>query len=339
LRPLDQIGDHGSIEYDLRQRVSSALLPRLDVISADAVAIFPQAAASVSSGDQAIGVAEALARQLIRVIDTGRPDPDGGGLSELRAMALARAVSIEDLFALAYHVERSMLDELALDPEIGVTSEAWPAVAQFIRRGAFDLLGAIAAQSASEAGSAAMVDRLTTLQTRPLFDTVLAKEADRAGRFGYALALGLFDVDHLSALNERHGRVIGDRILERLGVLIRQYLRQHDWVARHGDDSVAVLLTRSDADHAEELADQIRTTIEERLSFTDHRSGTRVPVTVSVGVVHISGTAGMLIDPEQLRLDAETALRRAKELGRNRVVREESSASASRALPRSWPSV
>ena len=94
----------------------------------------------------------------------------------------------------------------------------------------------------------------------------------------------------------------------------------------------------SDADHADELADKVRTTVEERLSFTDHRTNDLVPVTVSAGIVHIAGTGGTLVDPEQLRLDAETALQRAKELGRNRVVLVEGSPSASRALPRNSPS-
>jgi diguanylate cyclase (GGDEF)-like protein len=121
-------------------------------------------------------------------------------------------------------------------------------------------------------------------------------------------------------------------------VLVRQYFRQHDWVARYGDDAVAVLLTRSDADHADELAEQVRTTVEQRLSFTDHRNHEHVTVTVSAGVVHLAGTAGTLIDPERVRLDAETALQRAKQLGRNRVVFVDGLASASRALPHSSPS-
>ncbi len=326
------------------------MLQRLDTIAADAVAIFPQSAnpvrpprsaeasRAVGGAEEATGVARVLARLLVRVIDKDRLDADDGEVSALRALAASRAVSIEDLFALAYHVERSMLDELALDADIGVSTEAWPGVAQCVRRGAFDLLGALASQVASEAGSAAIVDRLTTLHTRSLFDTVLAKESDRAGRFGYALALVIFDVDRLADVNDRHGRVLGDRILGRLGVLVRQYFRRHDWVARHGDDAVAVLLTRSDADHADELADKVRTTVEERLSFTDHRTNDLVTVTVSAGIAHIAGTGGVLVDPEQLRLDAETALQRAKALGRNRVVRVEGSASASRALPRNSPS-
>lgn len=336
MRRIDQIGEHGLIQDDLRQRISSTLLQQLDVIASDASAIGPQTSSS-GGAEEASRVATAVAALVARAIHRGRLDADDGEIGSLRALAVERAVSLEDLFTLTYHVERAMLDELAIDADMGVPTEAWPGVTQLVRRGAFDLLVALAAQSASEAGDAALVDRLTSLHTRRLFDTVLLKEADRAGRFGYALALVIFDVDRLGELNGRHGRVIGDRILERLGVLIRQYFRQHDWVARHGDDSVAVLLTRSDADHADDLADKVRVTVEERLSFTDHRTNDRVAVTVSAGVVHFGGAAGSLVDPEQLRLDADTALQRAKELGRNRVVRVEGSASASRALPRSLP--
>lgn len=336
MRGVDQIGEHDPIQDDLRQRISSTLLQQLDVIASDAAAISGQPSNS-GGADESRRVAAAVAALVARVIDRGRLDSDDGEIGALRTLAVERAVSLEDLFALAYHVERSILDELSLDADIGVSSEAWPGVTQLVRRGAFDFLAALAAQSASEAGEAAVVDRLTSLHTRRLFDTVLLKEADRAGRFGYALALVVFDVDRLGELNDRHGRVIGDRILERLGVLIRQYFRQHDWVARHANDAVAVLLSRSDADHADELADKVRATVEERLSFTDHRTNDRVSVTVSAGVVHFGGAAGSLVDPEQLRLDAETALQRAKELGRNRVVRVEGSASASRARPRSSP--
>src|SRR5436189_188650 len=94
-----------------------------------------------------------------------------------------------------------------------------------------------------EPNEACIVDPLTTLYTRVMLEAVLAKEVERAGRFGDLLSLILFDVDRLSAINEEHGYGVGDRILERLGILIRKYFRQYDWVARHSDDSIAVLLT------------------------------------------------------------------------------------------------
>src|SRR5439155_1767261 len=105
---------------------------------------------------------------------------------------------------------------------------------------------------------------------------------DMAVRDGQSVSLILFDVDHLSTINQEHGYGVGDRILERLGILIRQYFRQYDWVARHSEDSIAVLLSGTDAAHASELAERVRATVEERLGFTDHRNDRPVVVTLSV---------------------------------------------------------
>src|SRR5207302_10108846 len=91
-----------------------------------------------------------------------------------------------------------------------------------------------------------VVDKLTTLYRRPLFDAVLANELERAGRFGSSISLILFDVDHLSSINQQHGYGVGDKVLERLGILIRQYFRQHDWVARHSEEAITVLLSQTD---------------------------------------------------------------------------------------------
>jgi len=154
-----------------------------------------------------------------------------------------------------------------------------------------------------------------------MLDAVLAKELERAGRFGDAVSLILFDVDRLSTINHEHGYGVGDKILERLGILIRQYFRQHDCVARHSEDSIAVLLTRTDAQHATELAERVRSTVAERLGFTDHRNDRAVAVTVSAAVVNLKVAIGDIVDPERLLTDAELAVERAKNQGRNRVER------------------
>jgi diguanylate cyclase (GGDEF)-like protein len=161
---------------------------------------------------------------------------------------------------------------------------------------------------------------------------VLAKETERAGRFGTSLSLILFDVDHLSTINKEHGYGVGDKVLERLGILIRQYFRQHDWVARHSEDSIAVLLTRTDAENAAELAERVRSTVEERLEFTDHRTDRPVPVTLSAAVINVQVAVGDVLDPQRLMSEAEAAVERAKQNGRNRVERVDGF-SAQRTLP------
>jgi diguanylate cyclase (GGDEF)-like protein len=244
---------------------------------------------------------------------------------------LERALSTERLFMFAYLIERTALDELALDDAIGATSEAWPLVAQFVRRASFDLLAASTEHARLEPSDRTVTDRLTTLHTRPLFDAVLAKEVERAVRYGHAISLILFDVDRLSAINQEHGYGVGDRILERLGILIRQFFRQHDWVARHSEDSIAVLLTGSDAAHASSLAERVRTTVEERLEFTDHHSDRTASVTISAAVVNVQPAVGNVVDPERLLADAEAAVGRAKQQGRNRVERVDGYSGALRA--------
>jgi diguanylate cyclase (GGDEF)-like protein len=154
-----------------------------------------------------------------------------------------------------------------------------------------------------------------------LFDAVLPKEVERAARFGYPLSLILFDVDHLSTINQEHGYGVGDKILERLGILIRNYFRQHDWVARHSEDSIVVLLLRTDADHSSELAERVRSTVEKRLGFVDHLTDRPVALTVSAAIINVTVKLGDVIDTERLMADAEAALDRAKRHGRNRVER------------------
>src|SRR4051812_5167804 len=293
---------------DLRQQIADLLLARIDMITTDTVAIFPYSGVESLDADYCRRVGQHLAQLLAFAVRDGRIDPRGNVIADLHRVVIDRALSIERLFTFAYLTERTAVDELALDERFGATSEPWPLVAQLVRRASFDLLGAYIERTQLEPTSAAITDKLTTLHTRPLFNAVLAKEVERAARFGYAVSLILFDVDHLSAINQEHGYGVGDRILERLGILICNYFRQHDWVARHSEDSFAVLLSRTDADHASELAERVRRTVAERLGFVDHLTETPVSVSVTAAIINLTIGIGDVIDTERLVADAEAAL-------------------------------
>jgi diguanylate cyclase (GGDEF)-like protein len=309
------------IQDDLRQQTSSVLFDRVDVVTADTVAIFPYSGAETLDTVYCRRVGLLLTNLLAIAVRDGRLDARGDGVADLHRVVLERSLSMERLFTFAYLTERTALDELALNDAFGATSEPWPLVAQLVRRASFDLLAAYTGRAQLEPSDTTIIDKLTTLHTRPLFDAVLAKELERAGRFGYSISLILFDVDRLSAINQQHGYGVGDKVLERLGILIRQYFRQHDWVARHSEDSIAVLLSRTDAGDSSSLAERVRATVAERLGFTDHRSDRPVPVTLSAAVINLQVAVGDVIDPERLLADAEAALGRAKQQGRNRVER------------------
>ena len=312
---------NGHAQDDLRRQTAAVLIDRGDAITADTVAIFPYSGAETLDSDYCRRVGLQLTHLLAVAVRDGRLDARGEYVSDLHRVVNERSLSMERLFTFAYLTERTALDELALNDTLGATSEPWPLVAQLVRRASFDLLAAYTERAQLEPSDTAVIDKLTTLHTRPLFDAVLAKEVERAGRYGSAVSLILFDVDHLSTINQEHGYGVGDKILERLGIMIRQYFRQHDWVARHSEDSIAVLLTRTDADDASELAERVRATVEERLGFIDHRSDVSVLVTLSAAVINVQVAVGDVIDPERLLADAEAAVERAKKLGRNRVER------------------
>ena len=309
--------DAGGAQRDLRQQVGDRLLKRADIVAADVAALFPDGA---SNSD--VSFWRGLARQLIRLlacsIREGRIASDGTLLADLDGVLINRDLSIEKLFAVAYVAERAALDDLALDERIGSTTEAWPLAAQLVRRASFDGLAAYLARSHFSPRTAAITDRLTTLCTRALFDAALAKELERASRFGHALSLILFDVDHLSAINTQYGQAVGDKILERMGILVGSYFRRYDWTARYSDDSVAALLPETAAGEATELAEQVRTTLEHRLAFVDYASDRSVPVRVSAAIVNLDVTAGDVIDPQRLAADAESALARATRNGGGR---------------------
>ena len=319
---LGYAADAGAhVQDDLRQQVSAVILDRAPVLVWDTVAIFPFSGSELLEPEYCNRIGQLFVQILALAVREGKIDARSAFVANLHRVALERTLSAERLFTFVYLLERTALDELALSESIGATSEPWPLVAQLVRRASFDLLAAYTERVQLEPSESAITDKLTTLYTRPLLEAVLAKELERAGRFGYPISLLLFDVDHLSAINQDHGYGVGDKILERLGILIRQYFRQHDWVARYSEDSIAVLLTRTDAAHANELAERVRATVEERLGFTDHRSDRAVTVTVSAAVMNAQVAVGDMIDPDRLLADAETAVERAKQHGRNRVER------------------
>jgi diguanylate cyclase (GGDEF)-like protein len=312
------------LQDDLRQQITAVLLEHVDTITSDTVAIFPYSGTEALDSEYCSRVGQLLTQLLAFAVRDGSLDPRGGFVADLHRIVVERAISMERLFTFAYLTERTTLDELALDETIGATTEPWPVVAQLVRRASFDLLAAYTQRAQMEPSESAIIDPLTTLHTRPLLEAVLAKEVERAGRFGYGISMILFDVDRLSVINEEHGYGVGDKILERLGILIRTYFRQHDWVARHSEDSIAVVLTHTDPDDVSELAERVRATVEERLGFTDHRNDTPVLVTLSAAVINVKIAVGDVINPSRLLSNAEATVELAKRNGRNRVERVDS---------------
>lgn len=120
----------------------------------------------------------------------------------------------------------------------------------------------------------------------------------------------LVDIDHFKKINDNHGHIVGDRILEALGRLLLDCLREDTLAVRFGGEEFVVLLPRCTLRDAQSRAESLRALVE-----TLHPAG--YSITVSIGVA--SADAHTDIKLTQLLTLADQALYEAKACGRNRV--------------------
>jgi diguanylate cyclase (GGDEF)-like protein len=321
---------------EIRTQAARLLLQRTSAIVRGSVAVFPFGAGEGIDAGFSTTLAEAILQLLTDATLSGHIHAQAGTVGELRQLVSDKGVSIRQLFELVYIIERAALDELALDESFGATSDQWPAFAQIVRRASYDVLSAFSTNLTLEPADSAVVDPLTTLLTRGVFVAVLEKEIQRSERFGHPFALILLDVDRLADLNAKHGYGAGDRVLERIGIIVRSYFREQDWVARCAGDSFAVLLPETIRSNAQQLADRVCVMVAERLELHDYRTEEPIPVTVSVGVL-IAESVDKNVRAEQLLDITKQAVDRAKNGGRNRVERVEITATRSPTPVRDTP--
>jgi diguanylate cyclase (GGDEF)-like protein/excisionase family DNA binding protein len=311
---MEESGLHAG---DVRSRTSALIRERQEALAAD---IVPQIAELGTALDpkELHACAELLLRLFAASVDAGTLDTESAAMRDLARYS--PPLTTRQLLDAVHNAERVILDEIALDDRLGATSEPWAVVAHTIRRATLEILGAHAEQMAGRDVPISVRDSLTTLIASPVFELALAQEIERALRHQHALALLLFDIDDLSQINREHGWGVGDRLLERTGILARRYFRTHDWVARFGDDAIAVLLPETNIDQAALLAARFREMVQHRLVLQDHKTDMTKIVTVSAAAVG-TDLVQSEIDATYVLAEAEAAVLRAKLNGRNRIER------------------
>lgn len=159
-------------------------------------------------------------------------------------------------------------------------------------------------------------DGLTGIANRRSFDRILQQEWQRAQRSASPLALVMLDVDHFKLFNDRYGHLAGDDCLRSLAQgLLGEVRRSGELVARYGGEEFVVLMPESDLHVAEEAARRIQDAVRAlAIPHADEPSGI---VSFSLGVASLAPGIGQL--PAELLRMADTALYRAKSLGRNRI--------------------
>jgi diguanylate cyclase (GGDEF)-like protein len=160
----------------------------------------------------------------------------------------------------------------------------------------------------------ALVDMLTGLANRRQCEDALAGELLRAERFGGSVAFVLADLDSFKSINDRFGHPVGDTVLGEFADTLRECVREIDVPARWGGEEFAIVLPGTDLEGASQLAERIRTALEQRTILAP--DGTRIQVTVSLGVAAFPEGAGT----ENLVAAADGALYEAKRAGKNKVM-------------------
>jgi diguanylate cyclase (GGDEF)-like protein len=151
----------------------------------------------------------------------------------------------------------------------------------------------------------ALYDPLTRLANRRLLDIEFEKSFAKAKRYGNKLSAIMADIDHFKEYNDAHGHEAGDVVLTKIAGIVLAGIRETDLAVRYGGEEFFILLPQTSVAEAWEMAERIRKSVEEGAGLT-----------VSLG---ISAFRDKMKDREEIIREADDALYRAKQNGRNRV--------------------
>lgn len=158
----------------------------------------------------------------------------------------------------------------------------------------------------------ALHDPLTGLYNRRYLEESIGREIIRAERYSKPIGIVMCDIDHFKRVNDSYGHLEGDEVLKAFAELLSKHSRGSDIVCRFGGEEFLLLLPDMPPDIAYQRAEELRASLE-----SQQIGKSLIQVTASFGVAAfpLNGTT-----IEALISAVDTAMYRAKETGRNRVV-------------------
>lgn len=158
----------------------------------------------------------------------------------------------------------------------------------------------------------ASTDKLTGLLNRHAFAILAVKLLAEHRREPRPVAVLLADIDRFKEINDRHGHLAGDAVLEAVAQVLQRRLRASDLAVRWGGEEFLLLLKGCELDEARRIAEDLR----QAVAASPVAAGKlAIPVTISIGVSQFDGKESM----DRLIGRADEALYAAKHGGRNRV--------------------
>jgi len=164
--------------------------------------------------------------------------------------------------------------------------------------------------------SMAIRDALTGLYNYGYFKESLYYEVEKSRRYKNPLSLLFLDIDNFKRVNDTLGHLQGDKIMRHVAAILKKGIRQSDLLCRYGGDEFVMLLTQTPPEQATILAERLCRRIAQS---SMKRQEQALKVTVSIGVAGL----GPGMRTEDLIKEADEALYRAKQAGKNRVASPE----------------
>jgi diguanylate cyclase (GGDEF)-like protein len=159
----------------------------------------------------------------------------------------------------------------------------------------------------------AIIDELTNAFTRRHFMNRFNEELRRSKKFNHILSFLMVDIDHFKEYNDRYGHLVGDAILKEVGKIIKECIRQIDFIGRYGGEEFSVILVETNKDQARFAAERIRRAVESK-PIAVYDEDLRVTISIGISVFPLDGS-----NPQKVIDKADEALYLAKQQGRNRV--------------------
>lgn len=153
-------------------------------------------------------------------------------------------------------------------------------------------------------------DQLTGLPNRMLLQDRFKYALSLAQRAGEHLAVMFLDLDNFKSINDTLGHTVGDRLLMDTAVRLKAAIREEDSISRLGGDEFIFILPGTDANGAARVAEKLRHAISEPYLIEQYE----LTITPSIGIAIYPEDGG---DIETLSKNADTAMYRAKQAGRN----------------------
>jgi diguanylate cyclase (GGDEF)-like protein len=168
--------------------------------------------------------------------------------------------------------------------------------------------------------SISMIDQLTGLYNRRYFYDQVELAMANTKRYGQILCLLILDLDNFKAVNDLYGHGFGDEVLRKVSVSLQRVVRESDILVRFGGEEFIVIFTNTSSINGNIFAERIRKDIE---SLQWEKEG--FVQTMSIGMYCLNMECYAEDDTSVLTVDnlihyADTALYKAKALGRNKVV-------------------